>query len=265
LSPSSWVGADGDFKVLWEDGDRVLCRGWRQSAGGRDAVLTVRPPAEHPTPASLERLAHAYAMRDELDGAWAVRPLALVREHGRTALVLEDPGGEPLARQLGAPMEVERFLRLAARGSEEIANLYLRNARHCYLRWGAAGKVRQLDEMYPHLEEQERVPGPTGTIGAPVEHLDLATVIKVSQAVSGEMVLDKLIGTLMRTAMAQAGAERALLVLGREGAERIAAEATTSGEAVMVHRALATRGWRPADRVVPAAIASRWPAGGIAR
>jgi hypothetical protein len=42
----------------------------------------------------------------------AARPLALVSEGGRTALLLDDPGGEPLDRLLGAPMEVERFLRL---------------------------------------------------------------------------------------------------------------------------------------------------------
>ena len=69
-----------------------------------------------------------------------------------------------------------------ARGFEEIAALYLRNARHCYLRWGADGKVRKLEDMYPQLREEERAPGPTSTIGARVEHLDLATVIKVSQA-----------------------------------------------------------------------------------
>jgi serine/threonine protein kinase len=42
-----------------------------------------------------------------------VRPLELVREHGRSMLVLEDPGGEPLNPMLGAPMDVESFLRLA--------------------------------------------------------------------------------------------------------------------------------------------------------
>ena len=75
---------------------------------------------------------------------------------------------------------------------------------------------------------------PTSTIGAPVEHLDLATVIKVSQAVSGEIVLEKLIDTLMRTAIEQAGAERGLLILARDGEQRIEAEATTSGDAVVV-------------------------------
>jgi hypothetical protein len=58
--------------------------------------------------------------------------------------------------------------------------------------------VRQLDQLYPRLRYDGRAPGPTGTIEAPVEQLDLATVIKVSQAVSGEMVLEKLIYKLMR-------------------------------------------------------------------
>ena len=53
----------------------------------------------------------------------------------------------------------------------------------------------------------------TATIQTPVEHLDLATVIKVSEAVSGEIVLEKLIDTLMRTALEHAGAERGLLIL----------------------------------------------------
>jgi PAS domain S-box-containing protein len=133
LSPSARFGADGvsNFQVLWEDGDRFLCRGWRRGANGeRDAVLAVLPAAEHPTPSSLDRLAHWYALKDELESAWAVRPLALVRENGRTMLVLEDPGGEPLARQLGAPMEVERFLRLTIGISAALGKLHRRGLVH---------------------------------------------------------------------------------------------------------------------------------------
>jgi PAS domain S-box-containing protein len=122
----------------------------------------------------------------------------------------------------------------AARGFETNSQAHLRNARHCYLRWGADGKVQQLDQLYPHLREEERAPGPTSTIGVPVEHLDLATVMKVSQAISGEIVLDKLLDTLMRTAIAQAGAGRGLLILARGAEQRIAAEATTSGDTVTV-------------------------------
>jgi PAS domain S-box-containing protein len=117
-----------------------------------------------------------------------------------------------------------------ARGFDQIADLYLRNARYGYLRWGADGKVRQLEAMYPQLRTEEPAPGPTSTIATLVERLDLATVIKVSQTVSGEIVLEKLIHTLMRTAIAQAGAERGLLIVE----QRIAAEAVTSGGSVLV-------------------------------
>jgi PAS domain S-box-containing protein len=134
---------------------------------------------------------------------------------------------EALAYELAA-----RFY--AARGFKQIADLYLRNARYGYLRWGALGKVRQLDETYPDLRQEDSLPGPTSTIGAPVEHLDLATVIKVSQAVSSEIVLENLIDTLMRTAMAQAGAVRALLIMPRGQESRIEAEATTSADTVTV-------------------------------
>ena len=122
----------------------------------------------------------------------------------------------------------------AARGFETTAAAYLRNARYGYLRWGADGKVRQLDQLYPQLRQDERAPGPADTIGAPVEHLDLATVMKVSQAISGEIVLEKLLDTLMRTAIEQAGAERGLLILAHGVEQRIEAEATTSGDTVVV-------------------------------
>jgi PAS domain S-box-containing protein len=134
---------------------------------------------------------------------------------------------EALANELAAHFYM-------ARGFEKIAHAYLREARYCYLRWGATGKVRQLDESYPQLREQEPIPGPTSTIGTPVEHLDLTTVIKVSQTVSGEIVLEKLIDTLMRTAIQHAGAERGLLILPRGVEQRIEAEATTSGETIVV-------------------------------
>jgi PAS domain S-box-containing protein len=134
---------------------------------------------------------------------------------------------EALANELAA-----RFY--AARGLATNCHAHLRNARHCYLRWGAEGKVRQLDELYPSLGTDEPALGPSTMIGAPVERLDLATVLKVSQAVSGEMMLDKLLDTLMRTAIEQAGAERGLLVLARSGEPRIKAQASIDGDTVAV-------------------------------
>ena len=134
---------------------------------------------------------------------------------------------EALANELAA-----RFY--MARGFEKIAYAYLRDARYNYVRWGAAGKVRQLDELYPQLKADEQAAAPTSTISTPIEHLDFAALIKVLQALSGEIVLEKLIDTLMRTVIEQAGAERGLLILSRDGDLRIEAEATTSGNKIMV-------------------------------
>jgi PAS domain S-box-containing protein len=124
---------------------------------------------------------------------------------------------------------VARFY--AARNLKTFAETYLRKARQGYLRWGADGKVRQLEQTYPNLREEE--PGPTSTIATPVERLDLATVIRVLQTVSGEIVLDKLIHALLSTALAQAGAERALLFfVAHGGAPRLRAEATIERDTV---------------------------------
>jgi PAS domain S-box-containing protein len=114
----------------------------------------------------------------------------------------------------------------AARGFETFADAYLLNARNCYYRWGAHGKVRQLDERYPRLRE-ERIPAPLATIDPPVGQLDVETVVKASQAMSSEMVLAALIEKLVRIAMENAGAERGLLILVHGDEPRIEAEATT--------------------------------------
>src|SRR5262249_26643464 len=84
---------------------------------------------------------------------------------------------------------------------------------------------------HPLPSTEEAAAAPTGTIA---EHLDLATVITVSQTFSGELALEKLLDTLMRSAVEHAGAERGLLVLSREAGQRITAEATTGNDTVMV-------------------------------
>ncbi|EJM62822.1 trifunctional serine/threonine-protein kinase/ATP-binding protein/sensor histidine kinase [Pseudomonas sp. GM48] len=134
---------------------------------------------------------------------------------------------EALANELAS-----RFY--AARGLGKVARVYLQDARYGYLRWGADGKVRQLEARYPLLRTEEQTLGPTTTMVAPVEHLDLATVIKVSQAVSGEIVLEKLIDMIMRTATEQAGAERGVLILSDTGEHRIAAQVTTGSHSMQL-------------------------------
>ena len=114
----------------------------------------------------------------------------------------------------------------ADRGFDTIADAYLRNARNGYDRWGAHGKVRQLDERHPRLREG-RPPYPSAGIDPPVGQLDVETVVRASQALSSEMLFPRLIERLLRIMLEHAGAERGLLILIRDGEPRIEAEATT--------------------------------------
>jgi predicted ATPase/signal transduction histidine kinase/GAF domain-containing protein len=134
---------------------------------------------------------------------------------------------EAIANELAA-----RFY--ASRGFATIALTYLRNARYCYQRWGAVGKVRQLERDHPQLRADSMSVRSTGTIDTSIEQIDAATVVKASQAILGEIVLDKLIKILMTMALEHAGAERGLLMLLRNGSLQIQAEAATATGAVDV-------------------------------
>jgi PAS domain S-box-containing protein len=122
---------------------------------------------------------------------------------------------------LGHELAAQYYL---AHGLETAGYAHLRNARNCYDRWGAHGKVKQLDELYPRLRDERAA----AAIGPSVGQLDVETVVKASQALSSEMVLPKLIERLMRIAVEHAGAERGLLILFRDGEPQIEAEATTA-------------------------------------
>ena len=146
--------------------------------------------------------------------------IRLAQEHGFVQ-------NEGLANELAA-----RFY--TARGFETIARTYLRHARYCYLRWGADGKVRQLEQRHPYLREDRAALGPTATIAASVEGLDLGTVVEMSHAISEEIVLEKLIHRLLVMAVEHAGAERGVLILPHGEGQRVAAEATTGQEGITV-------------------------------
>ena len=121
----------------------------------------------------------------------------------------------------------------SARGFEVIADVYLGKARYCYLRWGADGKVSQLNSLYPRLAapEEQR---PAATIRSAVQHLDVASVVKASQALSSEIVLPRLIEQLMKIAIENAGADRGLLILPSGNEYLIQAEARANGHQIEV-------------------------------
>jgi len=131
LNTSLRFHADVDSGLLWKDGELLFCRGWRSGGDGeRSAALALLPASERPSSACLDRLEHEFGLKDELDGDWAVRPLELTHEGGRPRLVLEDPGGEPLERLLGKPMDVGRFLRFSIGIAAAIGKAHQRGLVH---------------------------------------------------------------------------------------------------------------------------------------
>jgi serine/threonine protein kinase len=104
----------------------------------RHAVEPLRLAINSPTVSCFDaaragdpkKIEHEYSLRDELDSAWAVRPLALSELRGRTTLVLEDPGGETLDRFLSGPMEIIQFLRLAFGLATAVGGLHKRELIH---------------------------------------------------------------------------------------------------------------------------------------
>ncbi len=118
-----------------------------------------------------------------------------------------------------------------ARGLEFVADAYLREARACYARWGAAGKVRQLEEQHARLREPRPI-APTATFAAAATQLDLLSVAKGSQTISGEIVPDKLARTLLQVVLEQGGARRGCLLLARDGLLTVEAEATVAEDGV---------------------------------
>ncbi len=211
--------------ALYENASANEQAGWRELLTAHREQLREWADNNPPTFGDKHALVSAEIARLEKRDADALQlyeqAIHSAREHGFVQ-------NEGLAHELAA----QYYL---AHGLETAGYAHLRNARNCYDRWGAHGKVKQFDHLYPHLKEERSTPNATNTIVAPNELLDLATVIKVSQAASGEILLEKLIDKLMRSAVELAGAERGLLIFPRDVELQIEAEAVTSGDVVSVN------------------------------
>ncbi|MCU0547039.1 MAG: trifunctional serine/threonine-protein kinase/ATP-binding protein/sensor histidine kinase [Oscillatoriaceae cyanobacterium Prado104] len=110
-------------------------------------------------------------------------------------------------------------------GREKIAKTYLTEARYCYQRWGAKAKTAHLESKYPKLltaaaandriEIHRTRSSSTSSDSSGV--LDFTTVVKASQTLAGEIVLDKLLDKLMKIVIENAGAQRGFLILEKSG------------------------------------------------
>lgn len=124
---------------------------------------------------------------------------------------------EAVASELAARFYLER-------GYTGLPGLYLREAVSAYSRWGASAKVRQLEQRYALLlnQEQQRATS-RGVMSMAAEAVDAQTAVKVSRALSSEMTPAEMMGSLMRLVVEHEGAERCCLILTGDGL-RLAAE-----------------------------------------
>jgi signal transduction histidine kinase len=208
-------------------------------------------PGIHPAGANLDAIASHYAQlqawADECPANYSCRAALVAAELARLT-----------GRELDAEHSYERAIQLSreygfiqneglsselaarfygARGLLTIAGAYLHQARESYERWGATAKVQHLDAHNPRLRH-DHLPRASTASGARVDPFDLAAMLEAAQALSGEIVLDRLIETLMRIVIEHAGAERGCLILLRNGEPQMAAKASiVSGNVVVTHRA----------------------------
>ena len=128
---------------------------------------------------------------------------------------------------------------------EKVARVYMMDAHYCYSCWGATAKVKHLEERYPHLcsasipQTVPRTLKNTHTTSDSTDGavLDFAAVMKSANAISSEIVLDRLLENLMRIAIANAGAQKGFLLLPDQDTAKtfvIEAEGTIESETVKV-------------------------------
>ncbi len=146
---------------------------------------------------------------------------------------------EALAYELAAKFYLSQ-------GKELIARTYMQEAHYRYLRWGALAKVKDLENRYPQLLPKSETSLSTNSTTSVTrtngnqnnEILDLATVIKASQAISGEIILEQLLMKLMKILLQNTGAQTAYLILEQRGQLAIEASGTVETDKITVLQSL---------------------------
>ncbi|WP_035992721.1 hybrid sensor histidine kinase/response regulator [Leptolyngbya sp. KIOST-1] len=129
-----------------------------------------------------------------------------------------------------------------AQGRDRVAQVYLIEAYYGYLRWGAIAKTQQLEHRHPQLlalatpaQDSTSTPAPTSSTNG-FGGFDRATVLRASQALSGEIVLSDLLSKLMQLVLENAGAEQGLLLLETAGQLKIAASGRVGDEGIALRQ-----------------------------
>jgi predicted ATPase/serine phosphatase RsbU (regulator of sigma subunit) len=126
-------------------------------------------------------------------------------------------------------------------GNKKLARSYLIDAYECCSRWGASAKLRHMQDMYGELLPSSALyhiassdDSTTMTTGSSTQIMDIATVVKASQTISGEVALGRLLARMMKIAMENAGAQRGFMILEENDRLMVEAESTIEDEEVRV-------------------------------
>jgi predicted ATPase/signal transduction histidine kinase len=156
---------------------------------------------------------------------------------------------EALANELAAKFYLDW-------GKERIAQEYITQAYYCYARWGAKVKVADLEKRYPQLLasilQQTRTAfsvnetvfatstvtstSSSSSSSSVSDSLDLAAILKASQAISGEIELEKLLSSLLAIVIENAGADKCVLMLLRDDRLLIKGSIIEGSEPVVLQR-----------------------------
>ena len=135
------------METLHRDGEFILYRGLCQTNAKTipQSILALSPIFERPAPATLKKIEHEFSLKDELDSAWAIRPIALTQDESRTMLLFEDAHGEPLDRLLGRPLDPTRQCARADVAIQTALNTWGDGARQISSHQKSAESVRERE------------------------------------------------------------------------------------------------------------------------
>ncbi|UQA57515.1 AAA family ATPase [Polyangium aurulentum] len=236
VEPSMYVSSYHTFfhalavVALYPTAPESKKRGYREVLKRARSTLE-RWAANSPQVASFKHaLLEAEIARLDGDAARAVllydQAIAQAQEHGFVQHAA-------LANECAA-----RFYR--SRGQLRVAQGYMEEARYLYLSWGALTKVALLDQQYGDLLSRPATAPAEATHPERLEiphsmRLDVTSVIKTSQALSGALVLSELLRQVMQIVIENAGAQRGFLILADDDRLVIeAAGATDQAEVVVL-------------------------------
>ncbi|MRG92121.1 AAA family ATPase [Polyangium spumosum] len=198
--------------------------------------------------ACAEKLDHAARLCEATFGHHhALLRAEVARIEGRSGDARELYDAAVAAARAQGNMKVEALANERAaqfylgRGQEAVARVYLVAAQRAYTRWGASAKVADMAQAHASLLGAPEEHGLGGTIrtvtttaSTSAAQIDLGALLEAAQALTSQIELDRVLEGVLRVVVASTGARRAVLMLKRGGALRVAAKRTVDPDRVEV-------------------------------